>query len=255
MTAFLRQTWYIYVRNFKTWIAQPAIFIPSIVFSAFFFLLFAAPLGGVTALEGFPTDDYEAYMAATIIVMTVVFSGADAAMAILADVLSGYFDKMLLAPINRMSILLGSMLIAGTRALLQVVIIIIMALILGVDFQGGVAGIFLIILLATLLGIAWAAVGLMIAIKSKSAQVTQTSWLLFMPVAFITTAYMPKEFLTGWFKWIVTANPVDYVLNSIRTIVITGWDWGPIMLGIWVLLAMVGVLTLAATWVYRRETA
>ncbi|MBM3945434.1 MAG: hypothetical protein FJ317_08125 [SAR202 cluster bacterium] len=251
----LRQTWYIYVRNFKTWIAQPAIIIPSVVFSAFFFLLFAAPLSGVTNLQGFPTDDYEAYMAGTILVMSVVFSGADAAMAMLADILSGYFDKMLLAPINRLSILLGSMLIAGTRALLQVVIIVVMALILGVDFKGGVPGIFLIIALATLLGIAWAAVGLMIAIKSKSAQVTQTSWLLFMPVAFITTAYMPKEFLSGWFKWAVKINPVDYVLDGIRTIVITGWDWGPILLGLWVLLAMVGVLTIAATWLYQRETA
>lgn len=194
-------------------------------------------------------------MTATILVMSVVFSGADSAMAILADILSGYFDKLLLAPINRFAILLSSLLMAGTRALFQVLVIIVIALIFGVDFQGGVAGIFFIILLATLLGMAWSCVGLMIAIKSKSAQITQTSWLLFMPVAFLTTAYMPKDLLSGWFKWAVTINPVDYILDGIRAVIITGWEWGPIMLGIWVLVGMMGILVTAATWLYRRETA
>jgi ABC-2 type transport system permease protein len=234
--------------------AQPALVIPSIIFPAFFYV-FAAPLSGVTNLPGFPTNDYEAYMTGTILVMSVVFSGADSAMAILADILSGYFDKLLLAPINRFAILLSSLLMAGTRALFQVVVIIVIALIFGVDFQGGVPGILFIVLLATLLGMAWSCVGLMIAIKSKSAQITQTSWLLFMPVAFLTTAYMPKDLLTGWFKWAVTINPVDYILYGIRTIIITGWDWTPIMLGIWVLLGMMAILVAGATWLYRRETA
>ncbi|MBM3949166.1 MAG: hypothetical protein FJ312_08035 [SAR202 cluster bacterium] len=253
--SILMQTWYIYVRNFKTWMVQPVLVIPSIIFPAFFYILFSAPLSGVTNLPGFPTDDYEAYMTATILVMSVVFSGADSAMAILADILSGYFDKLLLAPINRFAMLLSSLLMAGTWALFQVLVIIVIALIFGVDFQGGVAGIFFIILLATLLGMAWSCVGLMIAIKSKSAQITQTSWLLFMPVAFLTTAYIPKDLLSGWFKWAVTINPVDYILDGIRAVIITGWEWGPIMLGIWVLVGMMGILVTAATWLYRRETA
>ena len=251
----LTQTWHIYARNLKTWVSQPALVVPSIVFPAFFFLLFAAPLAGVTSLPKFPTDDYQAYMTGTILVMSVVFSGADAAMAILTDILSGYFDKLLLAPINRFSILLSSLLMAATRALSQVVIIIAIALILGVSFKGGVSGVLFIAVLATLLGMAWACVGLMIAIKTKSAQITQTSWLLFMPVAFLTTAYMPKDFLTGWFKWAVTVNPVDYVLDSIRTVIITGWEWGAILPGLWVLLGMSALLMAVTTWMYRRVTA
>lgn len=253
--SILTQTWNIYFRNLKTWVGQPALVIPSIVFPAFFFLLFAAPLAGVTDLPDFPTDDYQAYMTGTILVMSVVFSGADAAMAILADILSGYFDKLLLAPINRFSILLSSLMMAGTRALFQVVIIIIIALALGVSFKGGVTGVLFIAVLATLLGMAWACVGLMIAIKTKSAQITQSSWLLFMPVAFLTTAYMPKEFLTGWFKWAVTVNPVDYVLKSVRTVIITGWEWNAISPGLWVLAGMSALLLGVATWLYRRETA
>ena len=74
-------------------------------------------------------------------------------------------------------------------------------------------------------------------------------------LAFLTTAFMPKEFLTGWFKWAVTVNPVDYVLVSIRTIIITGWEWESILPGIWVLAAVTLIMLTAATWTYRGATA
>ena len=251
----LRETYYIYVRNLKVWVAQPMLVVSPILTAALMFLLFAAPLASLTNLPGFPSDDYNAFMAGMIIVMTVVFSGADVAAALLTDMLSGYFDKLLLAPINRFSILMGALLVAGTRALSQVLAIVAIALILGVSFKGGVAGIVAVIVAATVFGIAFSCVGIIIAMRTKSIQVTQTSWILFMPIAFMTTAFMPREFLTGWFKFAVTINPVDYVLVAIRSIIIEGWVWDTIATGLWVLTAMTVVLLSAATWVYRRATA
>ncbi len=251
----LRETYYIYVRNLKVWVAQPMLVVSPILTAALMFLLFAAPLASLTNLPGFPSDDYNAFMAGMIIVMTVVFSGADVATSLLTDVLSGYFDKLLLAPINRFSILMGALLVAGTRALSQVLAIVTIALILGVSFKGGVAGIVAVIVAATVFGIAFSCVGIIIAMRTKSIQVTQTSWILFMPIAFMTTAFMPREFLTGWFKVAVTLNPVDYVLAAIRAIIIEGWAWDTIVTGLWVLVAMTVVLLSTATWVYRRATA
>ena len=251
----LRETYYIYVRNLKVWVAQPMLVVSPILTAALMFLLFAAPLASLTNLPGFPSDDYNAFMAGMIIVMTVVFSGADVATSLLTDVLSGYFDKLLLAPINRFSILMGALLVAGTRALSQVLAIVAIALILGVSFKGGVAGIVAVIVAATVFGIAFSCVGIIIAMRTKSIQVTQTSWILFMPIAFMTTAFMPREFLTGWFKIAVTINPVDYILVAIRSIIIEGWVWDTIATGLWVLTAMTVVLLSAATWVYRRATA
>ena len=76
-----------------------------------------------------------------------------------------------------------------------------------------------------------------------------------MPVAFMTSAFMPREFLTGWFKVAVTLNPVDYVLVAVRTLVIDGWVWEPLLTGLWVLLGMTAAFIAVATWVYRRATA
>lgn len=250
----MRETYYIYRRNLRVWMAQPVNLVAPVLSSALMFLLFAAPLQGITNLPGFPSDDYEAFLTGMIIVMAVVFSGADAAMALLTDILSGYFDKLLLAPVNRLSILMGTLLVAGTRALFQVLTIVVMAFALGVSFRGGVAGVVAVIVAATVVGIAFACVGLVIALWTKSVQVTQTAWILFMPIAFLTSAFMPREFLTGWFKVAVTLNPVDYVLVAVRTLIIDGWVWGPVLTGLWVLLGMTASFVAVATWVYRRAT-
>ena len=89
----------------------------------------------------------------------------------------------------------------------------------------------------------------------KNAQVTQSAWLLFMPLAFLTTAFMPKELLSGWFKIAVTLNPVDYVMVGLRVIIIEGWDWGTILPGLWVLMGLTVGLVAITTWFYERATA
>ncbi len=250
-----RETYFIYMRNLKAWLGQPALVISTLVMSVFMFLFFGAPLSGMTSIPGFPSDDYYAYITGMIIVMSVVFNGADVAFALLTDMLSGYFDKLLLAPVNRFSILMGTLLVSGTRALVQVLVIVSLALAFGVSFKGGLVGLVAIIVAATVFGIATACIGLIIALRTKSVQVTQNSWLMFMPLAFLTTALMPKELLTGWFKVAVTLNPVDYVLVAVRTIIIEGWEWESILPGLWVLTATTVIMLTAATWTYRRATA
>ena len=251
----LRETYYIYMRNLKIWVTQPVLVIPPLFISLFLFLVFGAAFGEVTGLPGFPTDDYEAFLVAMILVQAVVFSGSDAGFAMFTDILSGYFDKLLLAPINRFSILFGSLLMAGTRALAQPLVIILVAFALGVSFKGGAAGVIVVIAIAAVFGIAWSALGLMIALRTKSAQATQASFVLFFPFIFLTTAFMPKDLLSGWFKIAVAINPVEYVLAALRVIVIEGWVWDTILPGLVVLATMTIGLTAMTTWLYRRETA
>jgi ABC-2 type transport system permease protein len=250
----MRETWFIYRRNVQVWLAQPAMVAASVFTAAFMFLLFGAPLSGIANIPGFPSDDYQAFLTGMVIVMVVVFNGADVAMALLTDMLSGYFDKLLLAPINRFSILMGALLVAGTRSLAQVVAVIGIALALGVRFETGILGIATVVIAASIFGIAFGCIGIMMALKTKSVQLTQTSWIMFMPVTFLTSAFMPRELLTGWFKVAVSFNPVEYVLVGIRAIIIEGWVWDSIAPGLYVLVGMTVGLISAATWMYRRAT-
>ncbi len=206
-----RETYYIYRRNFKVWIAEPVLVVSSVVLSAFMFLAFAVPLGRITQLPGFPTGNFKSYFTALVVVQAVVSTGSDMAIAMLTDMLSGYFDKLLLAPVHRSSILLGSLLMAGTRALVQAAAVVLMALAMGVDFKGGPLGILVVLALGAIFGLASACLGLIVAIKTRSVQVTQSLWLCLFPLMFLTTGFMPKEFLPGWLKIAVTLNPFNYV--------------------------------------------
>ena len=79
--------------------------------------------------------------------------------------------------------------------------------------------------------------------------------MFFFPFIFLTTAFMPKDLLSGWFKVAVTLNPVEYVLAALRVIVIEGWVWDTILPGLIILGTMTIGLTALTTWLYRNETA
>ena len=250
----LRESSYIYVRNLKTWLAQPTMIVAAVLSSAVMYLFFGEPLRSITGLPGFPASDYQAFLTAMVIVMAVVFSGSDMAMVLLTDIMSGYVDKLLLSPVNRFSILLGTLAIGATRAIAQVVAIVLVATAIGVRFEGGVLG-----RPRRHRGrrAAWSSHGLrglIIAVRTRSVQVTVNSWLLFMPLAFLTSAFMPRDLLTGWFQFAVGLNPIEYILVAVRTIIIDGWIWEHIVPGFWVLLATSAVLIAAATYEYRRAT-
>ena len=255
MGAILSETFFIYRRNLKTWLGVPANVISPLFISGLLFILFGAMFERTISLGGFGTDDYQAFLVAWIIVQVVVFSGTDSGFALLMDIMSGYFDKLLLAPINRFSILFGTLMVSGTRALMQSLVVVFLALVLGVDFQAGVLGILAMLALAVIFGLVWSCIGIMIALKTKNAQATQTAGLLFFPFIFLTTAFMPEDQLTGWFKVAVKLNPVTYVMEAMRAIVLEGWEWGTILTGVWVAAGMLAVLLAATTWMYRRQTA
>ena len=255
MKAMVREVYFIYRRNLKTWLGVPANVISPLFISALLFVLFGAMFERTISLGGFGTDDYQAFLVAWIIVQVVVFSGTDSGFALLMDIMSGYFDKLLLAPINRFSILFGTLMVSGSRALLQSLVVVILALAMGVHFQAGVLGILAMLALAVVFGLVWSCLGIMIALKTKNAQATQTAGLLFFPFIFLTTAFMPEDQLTGWFKVAVKINPVTYVMEAMRAIVLEGWEWGTILTGVWVATAMLAVLLTITTWMYRRQTA
>ncbi|MCH7737152.1 MAG: ABC transporter permease [Chloroflexi bacterium] len=255
MGAILSETFFIYRRNLKTWLGVPANVIAPLFISALLFILFGAMFDRTISLGGFGTEDYRAFLVAWIVVQVVVFSGTDSGFSLLMDIMSGYFDKLLLAPINRFSILFGTLMVSGTRALLQALIIVCLALAVGVHFQAGVLGILFMLALAVVFGLVWSCLGIMIALKTKNAQATQTAGLLFFPFIFLTTAFMPEDQLSGWFKVAVKINPVTYVMEAMRAIVLEGWDWPTILTGVWVACLMLAVLLAATTWMYRRQTA
>lgn len=250
----LRHICYLVVRNLKIRFKRPSTVLPPILISAFLFLAFGYAFAQVTKLPGFPAENYLAFLTPFILLQAMVFSSGDAGFGILTDILSGYFDKLLLTPINRFAILFSSLFTASIRALVQTALIVILALALGVSFKTGPLGVFVVIWFVATFGVAWACLGIAIALKTKSAEITQSYFVLFFPAVFLTTGFMPKEFLPGWFSVMASINPVTYVMESTRAMVVQGWDGSTILPGLLVLIGLTGGLMGITTWLFHRAT-
>jgi ABC-2 type transport system permease protein len=248
----LREIWYLFIRGLKQSVRPTAALIPSLVMPAFFFMVNSAAFAGLTKLPGFTAPSYLAFFAPVAILQAVFFSSGDAGIDVVTDITSGYFDKLMVAPIHHVAIIIGKLIAVGLRAALQAMIVIIIILLSGGHIVTGIPGLILILLLSGLFGMAWSGVGLTIALMTKNQRATQSSFILFFPFTFITTAQLPLNLLSGWYKTAVQLNPVTYILEAFRSLTTNGWNGHIVGIGFLVALA-VGVATIsAAMYAFRR---
>ena len=139
------------------------------------------------------------------------------------DVQGGYFDRLLLTPVNRWALLLG-MFVADTIVLLFLSLpVLAMGLALGVRFATGAAGIITFVAIVTVWGLSYTGFPYAIALRTGNPTAVNNSFLLFFPLVFLTPAWMPRDGLSGWLAAIAAWNPVTYIIEGLRTLVV-GWD-------------------------------
>ena len=196
--------------------------IPPIFIALFFFVVNVATLGDLTErqLTGFDIKDFQI---ATAVLLGV--TGVSRAGALVLDVQDGYFDRLLLTPVRRLSILLGLMVADVAVAAALTVPIIALGYGLGVRFEAGPLGVLGFMLLAALWSLAFAGFGYAIALKTGNPAAVNSSFLLFFPFLFLTSSYVPRSQLSGWLDTVAGFNPVTYLLEGLRSLVINGWEW------------------------------
>lgn len=198
----------------------PALFVP-----VFFY---AVTIGALSQLANFSslTIDYKAFQLPVAIITTV--TGLSRAAALVTDIAGGYFDRLLLTPINRVALLMGLM-VADMVVFLSLCLPVVgLGLGVGVDFPTGVAGILVFIAFGTLWGLMYTGFPYAIALKSGNPTAVNNSFLLFFPFVFLTTAWLPQDDLSGWLATIATWNPVTYMLEGMRSLFV---DWDAVALG------------------------
>ncbi|HEY3142257.1 MAG TPA: ABC transporter permease [Acidimicrobiales bacterium] len=195
---------------------------PPIFIALFFFLVNIATLSKLTEGVG-GGFDYKAFQMPTAILLGV--TGVSRAGALVLDVQDGYFDRLLLTPISRLAILLGHMVADVTVAVVLTLPILALGFILGVRFESGVLGVPVFILMAAAWNLVFAAFGYAIALKTGNPAAVQSSFLLFFPFLFLTTSYVPRNQLDGWLDTVAGFNPVTYLLEGLRSLVLGGWEW------------------------------
>jgi ABC-2 type transport system permease protein len=196
--------------------------LPPIFIALFFFVVNIATLGDLTEqqLTGF---DIEEFQLATAILLGV--TGVSRAPALVLDVQDGYFDRLLLTPVRRLAILLGHMVADIAVAAALTVPIVALGYVVGVRFDTGLLGIVAFVALAALWSLAFAGFGYAIALKTGNPAAVNSSFLLFFPFLFLTSSYVPRSQLSGWLDTVAGLNPVTYLLEGLRSLVMAGWEW------------------------------
>ena len=160
------------------------------------------------------------------------------------DVQDGYFDRLLLTPVRRLAILLGHMVADVTVACALIVPIIIVGFIVGVRFETGPLGILAFIVLGAMWSLAFSGFGYAIALKTGNPGAVKSSFLLFFPFLFLTTSYVPRDQLSGWLETVAKFNPVTYLLEGMRSLIVDGWEWDELAKAV-IAIAAVGAVSMS----------
>jgi ABC-2 type transport system permease protein len=244
----VRDSYLLMMRTVREQLRNPALLGGNIFIPLFFFFVNLGVFKGISE-RSFGVADYAGFTLASAILQAV--SNASAGQGLVQDMQNGYFDKLTLTAAPRPSLVLGRMAADVLMAVLLTVIIIVVGLLSGAEIQAGVGGFLLLLAMAGVFALVDGGIGVALALKTGSPQMVQLSFLLFFPLLFLSPAFAPKEVFTGWLEFLATINPVTYVLEGMRSVVLQGWD-GEALGRAFLSLAGFGAFTLGLTlWAYR----
>jgi len=242
------------LRSLREVVRQPAFEVQNYFIPLFFFAVTVGAIGGVSA-RAFGVENYQAFQMPVAIMQGAAGAASFSALAMVTDIERGYFDKLLLTPTPRISLVLGRLFGDGIRVVIITAVILIVGAFFGTGMEAGVVGYIAILILAGLFGLAYAGFGLAIALRTGSPQAAQAGFLIFFPLLFLSPAFAPKEVFSPWLEFLATINPVTYILEGMRTLILVGWDWGQVGEALLAIAILAAINMPLALWALRHRTA
>jgi ABC-2 type transport system permease protein len=227
---------------------QPAMAIPPLVFPTALMLVNAGGLDPATRLPGFPTDSFLAFALAVPFIQGALFSTMNAGTELARDVQIGFLNRLQLTPMRGSALLFGQLGGVIFYGVVQALFYIVVGLVVGVDFAAGFAGLAVLVAFAVLVSVGFGALGAGLALRTGSGEAVQGMFPLLFVFLFISSMNMPRNLIEAdWFRFLATANPVSYLIECVRSLIITGWDAESLALGFGVAAAIaVGSLVFAS---------
>lgn len=231
---------------------QPAQIIFPFVFPLLLFAVNAAGLDAATQLPGFPADDYRDFALAVPFMQGALFIAINAGTDLARDIETGFLNRLRLTPMHAPALLAGQLGGVIAVGVMQAIAYVIVGLAVGVGFQSGPLGIVVLLALSMLISFAFAAIGAFLALKFGSGEAVQGFFPLLFVMVFLSSSSLPRNLLeTDWFRTVATYNPVSYLIEGIRSLIITGWDAEALALGFGVGAAMLAIALVAASAALR----
>ena len=222
---------------------------PDALFMTMFIPIFFLVVNTGQAADIFPSEStdflegqgYGAFQLPITLLLAASFGMA--ALFLVEEIEGGYFDKLRAIPVPRYSIVLGRLVAEGAKGIVLSSVIVLIALPFGISIASGVPGFLLLIALGALWGVVYAGFMQLIALKTRSAAATNSGGLIFFPLLFLTPNFVPRELLTEPMEVAASVNPVTYLMEAMRSLILNDIDWGDVLPGFGVI-AVFGVIML-----------
>jgi ABC-2 type transport system permease protein len=231
---------------------QPALVITPIVFPL---ILMAVNVGGLKAatnLPGFPADSYLDFAIAFPFIQGSLFASINAGSALARDVETGFLKRLALTPMQRSALLLGNLAGVMVVALLASFVYLTAGFAAGLHVEAGPAGVLVLLVLGLVIALAFASLGALIGLRTGSGEAVQGVFPLFFVLLFLSASSLPRDLIEhGWFRAIATINPVSYLFEGLRSLVIFGWDAEALALGFGIAIAIAALGVLGASSALR----
>jgi ABC-2 type transport system permease protein len=211
---------------------QPALIVPPIVFPLIMMAINTGGLDAATNLPGFPADSYLDFAIAVPFMQCALFACINAGAGLARDVETGFLKRLAMTPMQRAALMIGHLGGVMLVALVSALIYLVVGFAAGMDFEAGVLGVPALLALALLVSLAFAGLGAYVGLRSGSGETVQGFFPLFFVLLFLSSMSLPRPLIEqDWFRFIATYNPVSYMIEGVRSFIITGWDAEALALG------------------------
>ena len=237
-------------------IRQPANVVAPLLFPM---LLLAVNSGGLkaeTRLPGFPTNSFVAFALAVPFIQGALFATMNAGTDLARDIQTGFLNRLSLTPMRGVALLAGQLGGVVTLGVVQAAVYLSVGLAVGVRLESGVLGVLVLFAFAVLVSLGFGALGAFAALRTGSGEAVQSLFPAFFVFLFLSSMNIPRNLIAAtWFRDVATANPVSYLIECVRSLVITGWDAEALALGFGIAAAIAVSSLSLASWALRVRMA
>jgi ABC-2 type transport system permease protein len=237
-------------------IRQPANVVFPLVFPLLLLAVNAGGLDAATRLPGFPTDSFVAFALAIPFIQGALFATMNAGTDLARDIQTGFLNRLALTPVRGVALLAGQLGGIVTLGVVQAVVYLSVGLAVGVRLASGPGGAAVLLVFAILISVGFGALGAFAALRTGSGEAVQSLFPAFFVFLFLSSMNLPRNLIeTDCFRAFEPANPVSYLIECVRSLIITGWDEEALALGFGMGLAMAVIALVLASIALRTRLA
>jgi ABC-2 type transport system permease protein len=228
----MSQAWVLGQRALREGWRTPEALLPTLFIPLFFLVVNvgqAAKIFPAASTEFLYGQGYGAFQLPSSLLLAASFGTA--ALFLVEDIEGGYFDKLRASPVSRSAIVLGRLIAEVAKGALIAIAIVVLGVIFGISIASGPIGFVLLVILTALWSAVFVGFMQLIALKTRSAAATNSAGLIFFPLLFLTPNFVPRDLLTRPMEIAATLNPVTYLMEALRSLILRDLVWADILPG------------------------